>query len=403
MGARGAPNRAALRMVHTEILRGFSRLAIDRGTLAMDRPGTNVFLNEGEKKCFDPLLLPDVVVSTILEFVYGDTLLTGRLVCRRWRREITRRKGLWRRRCEWLGAVSRDKAFPPKTDFFRVYLNLGDVLRRMFFRAGWRLEEHCDGSQCVFHREMARHEELDRHIEWISRVVPHIKQTKRFGTKIAVCTAYGELVVLEEETKQVAWRTEKYATDIMGKYKDRIFTVTQFGKIELYSLDGKCAVTDTGGKLRNVMSLLPFPAASFLLILLPNDQVFHFNDEMGVTPLRLPQQAEGEGSGRPTDADPIKGIRKDKLACLMSNGPRDSMDQVVQIVRHTEARLIRSHGTDDRPDFMYIVSNSWLDGLSPSTMAPDRPVAVIFSAQHPRGKCLRWSQGLWGNIYLSSL
>ncbi|KAL8604855.1 hypothetical protein ACOMHN_028483 [Nucella lapillus] len=52
---------------------------------------------------------------------------------------------------------------------------------------------------------------------------------------------------------------------------------------------------------------------------------------------------------------------------------------------------------EGRPESMYFVNTDWLDGLSQATMRPDTPVAILFTRDHPRGRCLRWSQGLWDN------
>ncbi|KAL8567851.1 hypothetical protein ACOMHN_058973 [Nucella lapillus] len=153
-------------------------------------------------KCADPLLLPAVVVDNILEFVDDDTLLTGCMVCQRWRREITQRKELWRRRCERLGAHEPDKVFPSDTDLFSVYLNVMSVLRHMSTRNSWQVDDNCDGSQCVFHKELVSCSERVRREDWVSNIVPDIKHKERVGKKIIVCTGRGELIVLDEEKKK---------------------------------------------------------------------------------------------------------------------------------------------------------------------------------------------------------
>ncbi|KAL8611341.1 hypothetical protein ACOMHN_014396 [Nucella lapillus] len=259
-------------------------------------------------KCADPLLLPAVVVDNILEFVDDDTLLTGCMVCQRWRREITQRKELWRRRCERLGAHEPDKVFPSDTDFFSVYLNVMSVLRQMSTRDSWQVDDNCDGSQCVFHKELASCSERVRREDWVSNIIPDIKHKERVGKKIIVCTSRGELIVLDEEKKKVTWRTEKQATDIFTRFEDLIFTITSFGHIELYSLGGKCRVIQTGGILRGVEVVHVHPTAPLLLVWLQNNKVFLVNDEMQVFPLHLPspQLSEQQESLDSTDAEPIE-------------------------------------------------------------------------------------------------
>ncbi|KAL8604066.1 hypothetical protein ACOMHN_024891 [Nucella lapillus] len=213
-------------------------------------------------------------------------------------------------RCEGLGAHKPEKTFPPETDFFRVFLNLRRISLQMSSRESWQLDHYCDGSQCVFHEELESHHERQYNDNWISGIVPDIKYVRRFEKEIAICTTPGELIVLDEEKKEVAWRTEKLATDIIHKFKDVIFTVTSFGNIEVYPLHGKCEVTDTGGKLVGVIAVYAHPTAPFLLVLLRNNQVFLVSDQMQLFPLRLPspQPSEQQDGQVSTDAEPIVGL-----------------------------------------------------------------------------------------------
>ncbi|KAL8604819.1 hypothetical protein ACOMHN_028447 [Nucella lapillus] len=488
----------------------------------------------------DPLLLTDLVVDSILEFLDDDTLLTGRLVCQRWKREITERTGLWMSRCEGLGAHKPEKTFPPETDFFRVFLNLRRISLQMSSRESWQLDHYCDGSQCVFHEELESHHERQYNDNWISGIVPDIKYVRRFEKEIAICTTHGELIVLDEEKKEVAWRTEKLGTDIIHKFKDVIFTVTSFGNIEVYPLHGKCEVTDTGGKLVGVIAVYAHPTAPFLLVLLRNNQVFLVSDQMQLFPLRLPspQPSEQQDGQVSTDAEPIVGLffemnvahSDDLLAvaikrrssmcfviftaggdvlhhvfllynissewsaplergqgryrfvCLgeehivahsihfrfsgitveqawkkalparFAESPHEmiaagqtfllalegttlqvfrvedgtlaadfsdffssrcikliftrhagSIDQIVRTVQQVEKRIDLNGEGDSRQrtsERTYIINYDWLNGLSPSTMRPDFPVAVIFSTENLWGSCLRWSDELWGDISL---
>ncbi|KAL8581551.1 hypothetical protein ACOMHN_042943 [Nucella lapillus] len=50
-----------------------------------------------------------------------------------------------------------------------------------------------------------------------------------------------------------------------------------------------------------------------------------------------------------------------------------------------EGRTLMETNGQRRPDTLHIVNYDWLDGLSPSAMSPDFPVAVIFSSRNPRG------------------
>ncbi|KAL8581550.1 hypothetical protein ACOMHN_042942 [Nucella lapillus] len=473
----------------------------------------------------DPLLLNDLVVSTILEFVDDDTLLTGRLVCQRWKSEITQRTGLWRRRCERLcGAHEPDKPFPPETDFFRVFLNLQKVLGRMACRESWQLDDDCDGSQCGVHKELARRCEWRRQVKWLNTIVPDIKYHLFFDKKIVICSRNGELIVLDEEKKAIAWRSEKLTTDILEKFNDSIFTVTQTGNLEVYSLNGKCESTDTGGQLQGVKSITVHLTAPFLLVLLSDSRVFLVNDKMHVFPIHLPpppQPSQQQGSqaepigvlrfelnvGPSDDQLALAAVRKSSMSftiftpcgdilyhvfvmcdyitelstplgpgqgmyrlvsqneghvvahalhfsssgitvnqlwkktlparfctdfgrpgilagqkfllcyegtalrvyrmdggalaaeftfclnganrkgdCIVKTGSiTRCIDETVNRLLFLEGRTLMETNGQRRPDTLHIVNYDWLDGLSPSAMSPDFPVAVIFSSRNPRG------------------
>ncbi|KAL8583913.1 hypothetical protein ACOMHN_009666 [Nucella lapillus] len=141
--------------------------------------------------CSDPLLLDDLVLDNILEFVDGDTLLTGRLVntqvCHRWKTEISQRSGLWRRRCERLGVLEPDKTFPPETDFFPMYLKSSRLLRQIARGQAWQVDDHCDGSHCLLHKEVASALQRQRHENLILHIAPDNKFQHHFGTEIAIC------------------------------------------------------------------------------------------------------------------------------------------------------------------------------------------------------------------------
>ncbi|KAL8575705.1 hypothetical protein ACOMHN_055894 [Nucella lapillus] len=82
-------------------------------------------------------------------------------------------------------------------------------------------------------------------------------------------------------------------------------------------------------------------------------------------------------------------------------GPRGSIEEVASRVNHIERGLLRFYRADTRPDMLYIIGTGWLDGLSPSTVRHDFPVAVITSKEHPKGRFLRWSGGV-GKLLLST-
>ncbi|KAL8589653.1 hypothetical protein ACOMHN_016037 [Nucella lapillus] len=266
--------------------------------------------DESKMKWTDPMVLTDVVVDHLLGFLDDETLLTSRLVCQRWNKEITQRNGLWMRRCEQLGALKHDKTFPPNTDFLDVHANLRKVLHQMSSGESWQVDDNCDGSQCAIHKGLAQYTERQCQANWASNIVANIKCQQRFGKKMSVCTTKGELVFLDEETKEVEWRTEKNATDIIKSFNDVIFTITLLGNIEVYTLDGKCEVTDTDGKLQGVEAVRTHPTAPFLLVWLANNKVFLVNDQMQLFPFHLPapempEQQDGQES---TDAEYIMNL-----------------------------------------------------------------------------------------------
>ncbi|KAL8592292.1 hypothetical protein ACOMHN_036926 [Nucella lapillus] len=260
--------------------------------------------------------MDDLVLDHILEFVDGDTLLTGRLVCQRWKTEITKRNGLWRRRCEGLGADESDKVFPSTTDFFRLFVNLRKELGEMSFRENWQVNDHCDGSRCVIHKELTRRWERERHEDWVTKIVPRLRKKEHFGKKIVVCTRQGELVVLDEEKKEVAWRTEQL----------------------VYRMDDGTLVGE------------------------------------------IPVFINGDNLAYVYTAETVS---------------HSSIVETVNQVQFIEGRLNKDKS---RPVSIHLLNAKWLDGLSSSTTNQDFPVAVIYSREHPWGRCIRWSEGLWGKL-----
>ncbi|KAL8604821.1 hypothetical protein ACOMHN_028449 [Nucella lapillus] len=474
---------------------------------------------------FDPLLLPDVV-DNILEFLDEDTLLTGRLVSRLWKHEITQRNGLWRRKFERLGAHKPEKTFVPEKDFFSVHMNFKSMLGQMSRGEGWRADT-CDASQCLLHEGLAKYNERERREDWVLNIVSDFKHKERVEKKIILITRHGELVVLDEEKKKVAWRTERNVTNFFTLFRDSIFTITFLGNIEVYTLNGKCAVTDTGGKLQGVRNVHVNPTGCFLLVLLRNRSMFLLNVKMQVFPLRLPspplpRQRDGRESAEwimslefdlvvnHTDRQLAVAVRRQsslslvtftrtgdvlhrlflkchrlneftpaldagrgryKLVCLWeghvvarsvyfssrgiaveqlwkSTIPARFLpalhrhmilagrkfllscdDSTFQVYRMDDGTLVADFSAflngyklgksfimktrpcatsidttvqdvhrleaHNRPDMVYIINFDWLDGLSPSTMRPDFPVAILFTKEIPGGRCLRWSQALW--------
>ncbi|KAL8618410.1 hypothetical protein ACOMHN_050178 [Nucella lapillus] len=133
---------------------------------------------------------------------------------------------------------------------------------------------------------------------------PRGKRARKSGTR------QGELVVLDEEKKEVAWRTEQLVTAVFTQFKDSIFTVTSLGNIALYSLDEKYKVTETGGKLRGVKAVRSHATAPFLLVWLGGNTLCLVNDKMQVFPLHLPspQLPEQQDGQEPAEAEPIVNL-----------------------------------------------------------------------------------------------
>ncbi|KAL8569725.1 hypothetical protein ACOMHN_007248 [Nucella lapillus] len=258
-----------------------------------DSPGPNVPGNQCQWLILwsvfssDPMLLPDVV-NNILEFLDGDTLLTGRLVSRLWRTKISERNGLWRRRYEQLGAHEPGNTFAPETSFCHVYKNLKRMFCQMARETAWKRIDRCSGSRFQFHKER------ERYSHWVCKRFPDVKQREFIGKKTIICRKSGELLVLDEETKRVAWRTWKHTTDVFTRFDDFIFTVTFCRNIELYSLDVKCEERDTGGMLQGVWKAEAHPTAHFLVVSLKNETMFLVNDKMEVFPLKLPYSKSPE-------------------------------------------------------------------------------------------------------------
>ncbi|KAL8604862.1 hypothetical protein ACOMHN_028490 [Nucella lapillus] len=235
----------------------------------------------------------------------------GNQVCQRWKTAITQRKGLWRRRCELLGA--HKPTFAPETDFFCMYMGLKRMLGQISRGEGWRADDACDASQCLLRDHLAKCNDIiksEGHEDWIHNLVPDFMVGQRMERKIIINTRHGELVVLDNEEKKVAWRTERNTTAYCILYKDVIFTITLLGNIEVYSWDGRCAVTDTGGKLQGVQEIHVDRTNLFLLVLLRDGRVFLVDDERPMLPLHLPspplpEPRDGEESAA---AQPIDGV-----------------------------------------------------------------------------------------------
>ncbi|KAL8567262.1 hypothetical protein ACOMHN_023305 [Nucella lapillus] len=58
------------------------------------------------------------------------------------------------------------------------------------------------------------------------------------------------------------------------------------------------------------------------------------------------------------------------------------------------------YSDQDRPQTLYILNTDWLDGLSPSATCTTIPMAYLSNRHNRRrGKCLRWSDKLWTNLF----
>ncbi|KAL8582100.1 hypothetical protein ACOMHN_004020 [Nucella lapillus] len=79
---------------------------------------------------------------------------------------------------------------------------------------------------------------------------------------------------------------------------------------------------------------------------------------------------------------------------------KGSVDHLVQNIHFMQEGINMASGTKRYIQILYTVNYDWLEGLSPSNTKPDFPVAVTFSEEHPNGRCLCWSEGLWESISL---
>ncbi|KAL8589778.1 hypothetical protein ACOMHN_020781 [Nucella lapillus] len=392
----------------------------------------------------DPLLLPDVVVKKILEFVDDDTLLTGRLVCQRWNTEITSRNGLWRRRCERSGVDVKDETFTSCDDFFSVFMNLRRLLHRMSSGESWQVEDNCDGAQCAFHREMMRYCECGE--DWISDIVQaDIKHMKRLEKKIAVCfstpPSLPQLSDQEESVKSPdAEGIEDLAFELNVDHSDGHLAVA----IQRRSTMCFVIVTTSGDILHHVFveydrlieklaPLLPGQGRYQFVCLSEKHLVTH-SVQFGSSRVAVEQVWRKAIPARFADWPPgtISAGREFLLKCCsttlqvfrMDDGTLaadipgflssyrvklsinrksglcpESMDKQVWYVQQAEASLKEDCEAGKRPEVVYILNTTWLNRLSPSTTQRDLPVAVIFSRENPRGKCLRWSEGLLGKTF----
>ncbi|KAL8619320.1 hypothetical protein ACOMHN_056964 [Nucella lapillus] len=414
----------------------------------MDTHGS---VDESEMKWTDPLLLLDVlVVDTILEVMDDATLLTGRLVCRRWKNEITQRKGLWRRRCERLGTHDPDKAFPRDTFFFPVYLNFKRMLGQMSRGQGWKVDDACDGSQCAFHRELAPYSERDG---WVSALVPDKLLFKPCQKKIVlypfllVCLTNSKVSLVNDKMQvfplrlpQLSEQQDSQDSADAEPIVDLIFKIAVDSDGQLaVAIERKssmCFITFTtrGEILHHVLfkcdcltewsPLAPGQGRYRFVCRFEGHVVaraMHFSSR-GITVEQLWKKALPADCQRQM----VLAGHKFLLCCKGTNlrayrmvdgtlaadftgfplGPglktttfviktgscTRTIEKIVDIINRREVFLNKDDG---RPETMYFVNYDWLDGLSPSTMRSDCPVAVIFSTDHPRGRCLRWSGGLW--------
>ncbi|KAL8613585.1 hypothetical protein ACOMHN_022004 [Nucella lapillus] len=489
----------------------------------------------------DPLLhLTEVVADHILEFVDDDTLLTCRLVCKRWSHEIINRNWFWKKRCERLGAHDDPEAFPSDTDFFRVTLNIRWMFRQLSSREGWQVHDNCDGSQCDFHKKAADYCQRDN---WVPELISDIKQKERTKKTTFVCTKEGELIALDENKREVTWRTQKRATEIFHIVRNYLVAITRTGDIEVYSMTGGCTVRETNGQLRGVHQMYVHPTKPAIVMRLENDQLFLVNREMQLFLLDIPspQLPAPEGNEESPSTEGIADLTikvevefsdellamvvqrkssmsfvifttngeivhrvvlkcqhviawhvplapeqgKHKCVCVIeghvvahaihfrSDGiavaeiwkkalptrcadwPIGSISagkkfllahdnnggiqlyrmddgslaadfpiftssakkkvnyfpkavlclqhkaKIVKGVGMSEARTKKRYKKERRPQKLYLTNTDWLDGLSPTTMDEDFPVGVIFSKEHLQGRCLRWTEGLWGTIALT--
>ncbi|KAL8590173.1 hypothetical protein ACOMHN_010368 [Nucella lapillus] len=114
---------------------------------------------------------------------------------------MTQRNGLWRRRCELLGAHKPDKTFAPETDFFSVYMGFKSMLGQISRGEGWRADDACDASQCLVHDHLAKCNEIierEGREDWVSNLVPDFTVKQRVERKI----------ILSQISRGEGWRAD---------------------------------------------------------------------------------------------------------------------------------------------------------------------------------------------------
>ncbi|KAL8567277.1 hypothetical protein ACOMHN_023320 [Nucella lapillus] len=409
----------------------------------------------------DPMLLTEVVLDNILEYVDGDSLQAGRLVNRQWNTEITRRNTLWKRTCERLGAYKQDEAFPSDTNFFHVFLNIKKVLDQMFSREAWQLGDHCDGSHCAFHKELEGHRERRYLVDTILDTRPDIRDLHRFRNKIAL-TPFLLILLKSSRVFLVNERMEMFplhfppsqqpppqdspaSTDVVPiedmyfernvDLNDQQLAVTMTGKPLISFL----IINTSGEILHNIIFKCdmyvkcPAPQCGYGLVCVSEGHAMAHSihvSSSGIEAEQLWKKALPDNvstlpcgtimAGRKfllcCGGTTLQVYRMDggtfvaespvflrdakwKFSSLMMNGPYVGMNAIVARVHIAERALVKHFTAEARPNVIYVTNTDWLDGLSPSTMREDLPVAVMFSPENPGGKCLRWCEGLWGNNF----
>ncbi|KAL8561871.1 hypothetical protein ACOMHN_046995 [Nucella lapillus] len=247
------------------------------------------------------MLLPEVVLDNILELARGRFFLADQSsgeytdtcvycqVCHRWRREITTRNSMWRRRCR-RADVHEDRiaVIPPtpsEISIFKRYVNTGNVSCWLAVEGSWQVDETCDGSGCTLHRHFAAIFDPERPRCEVSDLVHDASSLDFVNGRFITRVKNGELMVIDVRNMKVLWKTGSHITSAKGWHHNGVFAVTRSGNIEVYSWTGACKrVIDTDGRLKNVKCLfIDFKKARFMVVLLDNNDAFLENGESSDT------------------------------------------------------------------------------------------------------------------------
>ncbi|KAL8567261.1 hypothetical protein ACOMHN_023304 [Nucella lapillus] len=255
------------------------------------------------------MLMPELVVDTLLEYLDSDSLLAFRMVNEHWKKTITASNSLWKKKCMWTDMHPEEVAKTPLSDtcFFDYFRACRRLSSRLAYY--WVVDHGCAGHGCSLHSYLQASFPPYQHQFSYSHLLCDGSSMDYLYEQVVPRVFYRELIVIDVTIMAVLWRTERNDTHIVTRFGDRIFTITSSGNIELFSWDGVTReAINTGGALENATTLFVHEDARIILVGFADNKAVLVNEQMQLFPLNLPAPPQLSDQDNAESPEPLRHL-----------------------------------------------------------------------------------------------